>query len=92
MLLAIMYAIVKRIIRYFISYIPEPIAKNNRTCTCPTLDLIKNENFQMELQDGGARGGFDWRLDYKRFPRLKYSLEHPTEPFALVKYLSLLKL
>lgn len=48
---------------------------------CPTIDHIKLQTLEYTAQDGGARGAFDWRFDYKRLPRLPADLEEPAKPF-----------
>ncbi|KAK4475538.1 hypothetical protein MN116_000819 [Schistosoma mekongi] len=59
----------------------DPIAANYKTITCPFIDVIDADNFEYRAQDEGARGGFDWELYYKRFPRLPEDNDHPEEPF-----------
>jgi len=59
----------------------EPMALNNRTVACPFIDVIDEENFAYRAQDEGARGSFDWRMDYKRLPRNEDDKNHPIKPF-----------
>lgn len=59
----------------------DPIARNHKTVMCPTIDRISENTFEYGLQDDGARGAFNWELDYKRLPRLPESLSNPDKPF-----------
>jgi len=59
----------------------EPMALNNRTVSCPFIDVIDEETLAYRAQDEGARGSFDWRMDYKRLPRNPEDKEHPIRPF-----------
>lgn len=59
----------------------EPIAENYRTVVCPMIDVIENDNFMYRPQDRGARGAFDWRLNYKRLPRLPEDTFRIEKPF-----------
>ncbi|XP_055598669.1 N-acetylgalactosaminyltransferase 6-like [Uranotaenia lowii] len=59
----------------------EPIAINYRTCVCPTIDVIGYDTFEYRTQDGGRRGAFDWKLNYKRMALRPQDIEDPTEPF-----------
>ena len=44
--------------------------------------MIITINFNINyIKDEGARGAFDWQLDYKRLPLLPEDLENPTRPF-----------
>ncbi|XP_036336261.1 N-acetylgalactosaminyltransferase 6-like [Rhagoletis pomonella] len=57
------------------------IAQDKRTVVCPMIDVINDETFSYTAQDEGARGAFDWTLDYKRLPMLERDLKDPTKPF-----------
>lgn len=59
----------------------QPIADDRKTVTCPFIDVIDYETFAYRAQDEGARGAFDWRMDYKRLPKLKESNQNPAEVF-----------
>uniref|UniRef100_A0AAG5D368 Polypeptide N-acetylgalactosaminyltransferase n=1 Tax=Anopheles atroparvus TaxID=41427 RepID=A0AAG5D368_ANOAO len=59
----------------------EPIALDNRTCTCPFIDIIKDDSFEFIPQDEGARGAFDWNMLYKRLPLRPEDLNDPVKPF-----------
>ena len=54
---------------------------NNRTVACPFIDVIAEDTLEYRAQDEGARGSFDWRMDYKRLPRKESDEKHPIEPF-----------
>ncbi|XP_053679099.1 N-acetylgalactosaminyltransferase 6-like [Anopheles nili] len=59
----------------------EPIAQNYRTCVCPFIDVIKDDTFELNPQDEGARGMFDWNMLYKRLPLRPEDQKDPIEPF-----------
>jgi len=59
----------------------EPIAEDPKTSVCPFIDVIAHDTFEYRAQDEGARGSFDWQLDYKRLPLLPEDLQNPTRPF-----------
>ncbi|XP_052827364.1 polypeptide N-acetylgalactosaminyltransferase 10-like [Octopus bimaculoides] len=59
----------------------EPIVFNEKTVVCPFIDVIDHTTFSQIAQDEGARGAFDWNLNYKRLPRLKGDQIDPTETF-----------
>ncbi len=59
----------------------DPIVKDYRTVVCPFIDVIDHDTFQYRAQDEGARGAFDWILNYKRLPRLASDADHPADPF-----------
>ncbi|KAL7057530.1 hypothetical protein AAHC03_016885 [Spirometra sp. Aus1] len=66
------------------NYLPpllEPISLDYRTVVCPFIDVIDMHNFELRPQDEGARGAFDWILNYKRLPRLPGDELHPADPF-----------
>ena len=62
-------------------WVNEPTWKNNRTVACPFIDVIAEDTLEYRAQDEGARGSFDWRMDYKRLPRKESDEKHPIEPF-----------
>ena len=43
--------------------------------------MIAEDTLEYRAQDEGARGSFDWRMDYKRLPRKESDEKHPIEPF-----------
>jgi len=46
-----------------------PIARNYKTVTCPFIDVIDMNTFEVRPQDDGRRGSFDWNsFHYKRRP------------------------
>ena len=59
----------------------EPMALHNRTVACPFIDVIDEETLAYRAQDEGARGSFDWRMDYKRLPRNEEDKNFPIRPF-----------
>ncbi|KAI3385484.1 hypothetical protein SNEBB_007043 [Seison nebaliae] len=53
------------------NYLPpllHEIAKNYKMVACPFIDIIDGKTFAFREQDQGARGAFDWNMDYKRLP------------------------
>ena len=59
----------------------QPIADDAKTVTCPFIDVIDYDTFAYRAQDEGARGAFDWRMDYKRLPKLEETNMNPAEVF-----------
>jgi len=60
----------------------EPLALDKRTAVCPFIDVVDEKTLAYRAQDEGARGSFDWRMDYKRLPRnSKEAAERPADPF-----------
>ena len=59
----------------------EPIVQNYTTVVCPFIDVINEESFAITPQDNGARGAFDWQLDYKRLPLIDEKTRPPSDPF-----------
>uniref|UniRef100_A0A034W8C3 Polypeptide N-acetylgalactosaminyltransferase n=1 Tax=Bactrocera dorsalis TaxID=27457 RepID=A0A034W8C3_BACDO len=57
------------------------IVLNKRTAVCPMIDVIEDATFEYTAQDEGARGAFDWILDYKRLPLLESAKKNRTQPF-----------
>ncbi|XP_011195817.3 N-acetylgalactosaminyltransferase 6 [Zeugodacus cucurbitae] len=57
------------------------IVLNKRTAVCPMIDVIDDGTFEYTAQDEGARGAFDWILDYKRLPLLESDRKNRTKPF-----------
>lgn len=45
------------------------------------IDHIHHKTFAYRAQDSGARGGFDWKFEYKRRSRFISSFKNPTRPF-----------
>jgi hypothetical protein len=44
-------------------------------------DVIDYETFSYRSKDAGARGSFDWGLNYKRLPLFPEDRKHPTRPY-----------
>lgn len=57
------------------------IVLDKRTAVCPMIDVIDDATFEYTAQDEGARGAFDWILDYKRLPLLESDNNNRTKPF-----------
>lgn len=59
----------------------DPIMENYRLVTCPFIDIIDAETFEITPQDGGARGAFSWYLNYKRLPVPGRGSQNEEAPF-----------
>ncbi|KAH8350639.1 hypothetical protein KR067_013134 [Drosophila pandora] len=60
----------------------EPIAINNKICTCPMIDSIDHATFSYHGgHQEGARGGFDWKMYYKQLPKLAEDSIDKSLPF-----------
>jgi len=58
------------------------ITVNHRTAACPLIDIIHHADFHYLPQDNGARGMFDWRLNYRRLPLYPEDRERLPKPFV----------
>lgn len=61
----------------------DPIARNRRIATVPIIDDFAAESFEVFANgyEHGSRGGFDWMLIYKHFPRYLPKGVDPLKPF-----------
>jgi len=57
------------------------IAADYRTTACPLIDAIQHDTFRLVPQDNGARGMFDWRLNYRRLPLFQRERDNLPKPF-----------
>jgi polypeptide N-acetylgalactosaminyltransferase len=66
------------------NYLPpllEPIAKNYRAVTVPTLDIINKNNYEISEMES-ARTVFDWHFHAQRIPLSKKDMaQKPDEPY-----------
>lgn len=67
----------------------EPIAINPKVVTTPIVDAFRFDTFEYRKLDNGARGIFNWDLEYRRVPKRPEDIR-PDAPFPTPVMVSLL--